>query len=153
MINSVLQYFDHVENLIWRKNDENARVDITGPRWLPRKNNWEVVTFRAVVRFEDGHILDLADNFSIDSSAADGWIRKFSYFFGAPEGDQPPRIFLFDTHGLYGVGGHLHPDDDERLSVGDPRLNGFSPENIDIMDVFEFTNAYFDGRRFAWVAA
>lgn len=52
----------------------------------------------------------------------------------------------------YMARGHLHPDNEERLFAGDPRLNGFSPENIDIMDVCAFVDLYFKGSPFPWIA-
>ncbi len=112
MITSVEQYFTRVENLIWNKN-----------------------VFKAVVRFLGGETLVVTDNFSRSSPSSKTWLRKFSYFFGVPTPDgEMERIFLFDNHLLYGAEGHLHPEG-ERLNPGDPRLGGFSPENVDLIEI------------------
>jgi hypothetical protein len=140
VINSVPQYLDRVANLIWGKNNENAGVDITGPRLSPRGNDWTVAVFGAKVRFGGGEILEITDNFSRESPWHEGWTRKFAYFFGRTVAGEMERIFLFDTHGLYGAQGHLHIGPDERIYAGDPRLNGFSPENVDITDVCRFVD-------------
>jgi hypothetical protein len=108
------------------------------------------VQFSASVIFIGGHILQITDNFSRKSSSSAGWTRKFSYFFGKPNADEMERIFLFDTHGLYGAEGHRHLDNNERLLAGDPRLNGFSPDNIDIIDICGFLDLYFDEGPFPW---
>jgi hypothetical protein len=152
VIVSVPQYLDQVERLIWGKNNENAEVDIWGPAWYPSRDNWKFVTFKARVRFETGHIFEILDKFSRKSLSGNKWTRQFSYFFGIVEDNEAKRIFLFDTHGLYGVGGHLHPDDDERLMAGDPSLNGFSPEDIDIIDCCGFVDLHFNGDPFPWDA-
>jgi hypothetical protein len=149
VINSVSEYLDRVQTLLYAKNNEHAAVDIRGPRWFPRGVDWNRVMFSARIRFNSGQILAITDNFRRE--LADEWTRQFSYFFGVPKDDEMERIFLFDTHGLFGGKGHFHPEDDERLMAGDPRLNGFSPENIDITQVLEFIDLYFDGKPFPWV--
>jgi len=139
-------------NLLLDKKNENAAVDIRGPRFSPRGENWTVVVFTAYVTFHDGSVLDITDNFSRKSPVSQDWTRKFSYFFGTPNGDEIDRVFLFDTHGLYGAQGHMHLPNNERLLEGDARLNGFSPHNVDILDICEFIDDHFDGKLFPWVA-
>jgi hypothetical protein len=102
------------------------------------------------VKFTGGETLEVTDNFS--RTVRDGQMRKFAYFFGISNADEMERIFLFDTHGLYGAGGHFHLADDDRLLAGDPRLNGFSPTDVDIIDVCRFVDLYFDQNPFPWVA-
>jgi len=135
-------------NILLDKRNENAVVDIRGPYKLRRKDQRIAVTFRAKVRFEAGHVLEIADHFQMESSG-DEWVRQFSYFFGLSKNDETKRVFLFDTHGLYGPA-HLDLGDDERLSVGDPRLKGFSPEDVNVIDVCNFVDLYFDGKPFPW---
>jgi len=108
--------------------------------------------FRAEVRFESGHLLDILDNFLIEPSR-NNWHRNFAYYFGVPNDPQRERIFLFDCHGQFGAEPHLDLDDGERLFAGDPRLNGFSPRDIEIRDVLAFVDLYFDQKPFPWVAA
>lgn len=131
------------------KREQNAVVDIDGPRSFPAKNDRTIIILRARIRFESGHLLDISDDFLIESSGE--WARKFAYYFGAPNGDERQRIFLFDNHGLFGAAEHLDLGSDERLCAGDPRLNGFSPENIDVSDVCGFLDLYFEGNPFPWV--
>jgi hypothetical protein len=150
VIISVYQYLDHVVDTLLAKRNENAEVDIDGPRRVRRKDNRDVVIFRAKVTLESGHILKIGDDFLIEP-AGDEWKRNFSYFFGLRLDDEIERIFLFDTHGLYGAA-HLDLGDDERLFTGDPKLNGFAPDNIDVMDVCGFIDLHLDGRPFPWDA-
>jgi hypothetical protein len=151
VITSVRQYLDRVTNMLLDKRNENATVDINGPRWISQKNNRVAVVFGARLEFESGHVLEISDDFLIEASG-DEWSRKFAYFFGAPNGDERERIFLFDNHGFFGAAAHLDLGNDERLYAGDPGLNGFSPENVDIMDVCGFLDLYFDGSSLPWVA-
>jgi hypothetical protein len=151
VIISVHQYLDRVVNTLLDKTNENAEVDIQGPRRFPGRFNRVLVIFRARVRFGSGHILDIADDFLIEPSG-DKWTRCFAYFFGMPHGDEMERVFLFDTHGLYGAAAHLDLGEDERLFAGDPRLNGFAPDNIDVFDICRFIDLYFDEQPFPWVA-
>jgi hypothetical protein len=130
------------------KREQNAVVDIDGPRSFPSKNNRTIIILRARIRFESGQLLDISDDFLIESSGE--WSRRFAYYFGASNSDERQRIFLFDNHGLFGAAEHLDLGSDERLYVGDPRLNGFSPENIDVTDVCGFLDLYFDGIPFPW---
>jgi hypothetical protein len=145
----VLEYFARVETLLYAKTNANATVDIRGPRWYPRGVDWKLVIFSARIRYSGGQVLEVSDSFLRESP--DEWTRKFSYYFGVPKDDEMERIFLFDTHGLFGGQEHFHPEDDERLMAGDPRLNGFSPEDIDITQALEFINLYFEGKPFPWV--
>jgi hypothetical protein len=151
VIISVHQYLDQVVNILLAKSNENAVVDINGPRRLRRKDNRVAVIFRARVKFESGHVLEISDDFLIEPSG-DRWTRSFSYFLGMPHDEEMDRIFLFDTHGLYGEAAHLDLGNDERLSTGDPRLNGFEPDNIDVTDICRFIDLYLDGQPFPWVA-
>jgi hypothetical protein len=149
VINSVPEYLARVETLIYAKTKEHATVEISGPRWFPRGVDWILVTFSAIIRFNGGQVLKISDHFK--RTSPDGFTRNFSYFFGAPRDGDMERIFLFDNHGLFGGKEHFHPEDEERLHVGDPRLNGFSPEDIDITNVLKFIDLYFDDKAFPWI--
>src|ERR1700689_428768 len=87
VITSVRQYLDRVTNMLLDKRNENATVDIKGPRWISQKNNRVAVVFGARLEFESGHVLEISDDFLIEASG-DEWSRKFAYFFGAPNGDE-----------------------------------------------------------------
>ena len=67
--------------------DQNAQVDIKGPRYMPRGENWTVAVLGASVRFARGHVLKITDNFSRKSPADRTWERKFAYYFGLPNAD------------------------------------------------------------------
>jgi hypothetical protein len=154
VISSVSEYLARIESLIFAKNKENATVEIRGPKWLPggAGADWVLVSFSAHVTFSGGQVLEITDNFS--RTSADTWKRKFSYFFGAPkDGGGTERIFLLDSHGFYGGPEHLHPENDERLMEGNPKLNGFSPNDVDLTEVLGFIDLYFDGKQFPWVLA
>lgn len=150
MINSVRQYLERVVDILFDKRDENAVVDIDGPRYFPGKNGGQLVLFRARVEFENGHVLQITDDFLIQPSGEE-WSRKFAYFFGAPGSGERQRIFLFDNHGLFGEAEHLDLGGDIRLEEGDPRLNGFSPRDVDVLDVCRFIDLYFSDHPFPWV--
>ena len=151
VISLVPEYLARVQTLIYAKTKEHASVEIRGPRWIPRGADWTVVVFSASITFNSGEILKITDNFKRESPQHE-WTRKFSYFFGIPKDNEMERIFLFDTHGLFGGPEHFHSEDDERLEAGDPRLKGFSPENIDITHVLEFIDLHFDNKPFPWVS-
>ena len=150
MIISVHQYLDRAENMLLDKRSDNATVDIDRRRF-PARGNRTVVLFRARVAFESAHLLMISDHFLIEPSG-EKWSRKCSYFFGAPNGDEIERLFLFDNHGEFGHVAHLDLGNDERLYEGDPRLNGFSPEDVDIIDICGFIDQHFNGHPFPWVA-
>jgi hypothetical protein len=150
VIVEVHRYLERIQHMLLDKRNENAEVDISGPRWLPSKDGRELVTLRATVRFATGHVLEVSENFLIAPSGNE-WSRKFSYYFGRPDSDEE-RIFLFDNHGVFGAAAHLDLGDDERLSGGDPRLNGFEPGNVDVTELFEYLDLYFDGQPFPWNA-
>lgn len=127
-------------------------MNIVGPTSLRLKNHSVMMSFRAEVRFEDGHFLDITDNFLVEPVRND-WERNFAYYFGAPLNDAvQERIFLFDSHGKFGARPHLDLGDGEKLYAGDHRLNGFSPDNVDVMDILRLVDAYFDGKPFPWIS-
>ena len=148
MINAVRPYLDHVVDILMAKNNEHAKVDINGPRWEPRGDSWSVVIFSATVVFESGHKLDISDNFA--RTLRDGWTRSFAYHFGNPTDENESSIFLLDNHGFFGGEEHLHLADGQRLRAGDLQLNGFDPENIDVMEALRLVDLYFNGNPFPW---
>lgn len=150
MNTSVRQYLDRVVNMLLDKKNENATVDIHGPRRIPHKDGKLALLLRATVLFDSGHLLDVTDDFLIEASG-DKYSRKFAYYFGAPNGNERERVFLFDNHGLFGAAPHLDLGNDERLYAGDPKLNGFSPNDVDILDVCAFLDLHFDGKLFPWI--
>ncbi|MGA8229836.1 MAG: hypothetical protein WB795_00025 [Candidatus Acidiferrales bacterium] len=150
VIVSVHSYLEQAKNILLNKNNENAEVNISGPRRFARRDDRVPVIFRAKVRFASGHLLDLSDDFLIEPTGEE-WTRKFSYFFGETRDGKMERIFLFDTHGVFGSAAHLDLDNEERISTGDPKLNGFVPDNIDIMDVCRYVDLYFANQKFPWI--
>lgn len=143
-------YLEQVQGLLWRFRGQ-ADIELNGgPRWFPRQENWTLVTFRAELRFVTGHILDVTDDFDRKSDHSRQWRRKFAYYFGDPAGG---TIFLLDTHGLFGSACHLHLDEDTRLESGDPRLNGFVPDTIEMAAICRFVQDHFEQRPFPWVRA
>lgn len=104
--------------------------------------------FSAIVRFDGGQVLKVSDKFLRESP--DAATRNFSYYFGVPKNDEMERVFLIDNHGFFGGAEHFHPENDERLETGDPRLNGFSPEDTDVTNVLEFIDLYFDNKTLPW---
>lgn len=149
MINSVHQYLDRIGNLLFALNNQGAVVNISGPDYFPRGISWNIAKFRAQVRYESGHVLDVMECFKKESP--NKFPRKFSYYFAEPVGDDPGRIFLFDCHGIFDGKEHFHPEDDLRLEAGDLRLNGFSPRDIDLDDVLGFVDMHFSKKPFPWV--
>ena len=152
MIDSVPEYLERAETLIYGKTKEHATVDYVKPRWHPCSGaDWELVTFKATIRFAGNQILEITDHFSRDSDG--GFIRKFAYWFGEPgdEEDEVKTIFKIDNHGLFGGEEHLHSEDDECLVEGDARLNGFSPAKVEVTDVFKFVDLYLNKKPFPWV--
>jgi len=150
VIIAVRQYLDHAVDILMAKNNENAKVDIQGPRFQPRGDHWRVAIFSATVVFESGHKLEISDNF--ERTVRDGWDRTFAYYFGLST-EQEPSIFLFDNHGFFGGEEHLHLADGERLRTGDPRLNGYEPNNVDITEVLRLVDLHFNNDPFPWTQA
>lgn len=150
MITFVREYLARAENLIYARNRTNAIVDIVQPRWYPGGADWEIVAFSARIRFDTGQLLEVRERFLRDRTGR--WKRTFSYYFGesSDDDDGDDSIFLFDCHGLPGGEPHRHCNNGERLVVGDPRLNGFDPGTIEIADVLQYVDMYFDKQAFPW---
>lgn len=130
-------------------NSYNIGVTPTsGPKIIGSYASWTLITWSDEIEFLAGHRLVFSDNYS--KLAGDKVIREFSFHFMDAAGK---CIFRFDTHGVQlfeGMPCHLHIGE-ELVDEGDPRLRGYSLENVNFLTVHGLIHKYLEGHGLPWL--
>jgi hypothetical protein len=128
-------------------------IGIDGPHYSPNVEHWEVIMFKALIRWPSGEVLD----------ALDLWERKekkgrlmhtFHYQFMQANTD---LIFRLDTHGEkipYDGKCHIHlgPEGPKEriLEDDDSRLHGYPLSKVDFLNAFALVHRYLKHKKMPW---
>jgi hypothetical protein len=119
-------------------------VKITGGDW----NDWELIDWRATVKFSSGETLEILE---IHSRVSGVHLRKIKYHFMDANRN---CIFRVDTHGnpiLFDDPCHLDLGPaEERIDDGDPRLGGQSMKGIGFWEILDWIHRYLDRTPLPW---